>query len=74
MVSPIMRKQMTFSFSFPDHQFGEGKKVELKLAVAKHALFDLILFFSIVLYLMVLSYACNFVGYSEAKENKEKQD
>ena len=71
MVSPLMRKQMTFSFSFADHQFAEGKKVELKLAVAKHALFDLMLFFSIVVYLMVLSYVCNFVGYSEPKEKYE---
>ena len=67
MVSPILRKQMTFTYAFAEHQFSEGQKVELKLAIAKHALFDLMLFFSIVVYLMVLSYACNFVGYSEPK-------
>lgn len=59
-----MRKSVTFDYNLKGLTFHQGRKVSIKVARAKPALFDLIAFLSILGSLFVLNFVMGFVGYS----------
>ena len=72
-----MRKSIEFEYSLKALTFHQGKKVSIKIAEAKPALFDLFAFLAILGLLVVTSFACNLVGYSETakvKASKSKKN
>jgi hypothetical protein len=65
-----MRKSVTFDYNLKGLTFHQGKKVSIKIARAKPALFDLITFFSILGSLFLLNLVMGFVGYTSSAPAK----
>ena len=65
-----MRKSVTFDYSLKGLTFHQGRKVSIKVARAKPALFDLIAFFSILGSLFLLNLVMGLVGYSSTAATK----
>jgi len=65
-----MRKSITFDYNLKGLTFHQGKKVSIKIAQAKPALFDLITFFTILGTLFVLNFAMSLIGYTSTPSTK----
>ena len=59
-----MRKSVTFDYGLKGLTFYQGRKISIKIANAKPALFDLLTFISILGSLFVLNLVMGLVGYS----------
>lgn len=70
---PLFKKSIKFNYSYADHKFSQGAQVELQVVTAKHGLFDLFAFFSIMTYLLLLNYACTFVGVRSSEKSDKRE-
>lgn len=60
----VVKKSQTHEYMINGFKFSETKQVDIRLVDAKGSFFDLIAFVSIASFVVLLQFACRYVGFS----------